>query len=85
MYMTFCIMIKSKTNILINPYFNNRLMHVIVDCTTTQNQLKHHGVGVYTKNVVKELLEYKNIKFSLLLFDGDSTLDPIQEKRKGKY
>jgi len=56
-------------------------MHIIIDCTTTQNQLKHHGIGVYTKNIIKNILRNKNIKFSLLLFNEDSTLDQILEDR----
>jgi len=57
-------------------------MHLIIDCTTTQNELKHHGIGKYTKNVVKELLNYKDIKISILLFDAQSTLDKTLEKER---
>jgi glycosyltransferase involved in cell wall biosynthesis len=50
-------------------------MHLIIDCTTTQNQLKHHGIGVYTKQVVKNIIKNEETKFSLLLFNVPSTLD----------
>jgi len=56
-------------------------MHLIIDCTTTQNQLKHHGIGVYTRNLVKNILEYEDIRISLLLFDGESTLDSVLRKK----
>ena len=52
-------------------------MHIIIDCTTTQNQLSHHGIGVYTRNLVKNIIEIPNIQFYLLLFDGESELDPF--------
>jgi len=57
-------------------------MHLIIDCTTTQNQLKHHGIGVYTKNVVKNIIRYPETKFSLLLFNAPSTLDETLKNRK---
>ena len=50
-------------------------MHIIIDCTTTQNQLKHHGIGVYTKNLVSNIINNPQTKFSLLLFNAPSTLD----------
>ena len=50
-------------------------MHILIDCTTTQNEFKNHGVGVYTKHVVKNMLKNKENKYSLLLFDAPSTLD----------
>jgi len=56
-------------------------MHIIIDCTTTQNQMSHHGVGVYTENLVKNIINNKDIKFSLLLFNGKSKIDPILEKK----
>jgi glycosyltransferase involved in cell wall biosynthesis len=56
-------------------------MHLIIDCTTTQNQFKHHGIGVYTKNVVKNIIRYPETKFSLLLFDAPSTLDGVLENK----
>lgn len=49
-------------------------MHIIVDCTTTQNQLNFHGIGKYTKHVVKGLIE-NGIDLTLLMFDGPSTID----------
>lgn len=57
-------------------------MHLIIDCTTTQNQLKNHGIGQYTKNIVKGILEKGDIDVTLLLFKGESTLDPYLKKRK---
>ena len=60
-------------------------MHLIIDCTTTQNQLKFNGIGKYTKNVVRRLIE-KDIDMTLLLFDGESTLDPyLNGKNVNKY
>ncbi|MFA6754425.1 MAG: glycosyltransferase family 1 protein [Candidatus Dojkabacteria bacterium] len=56
-------------------------MHLIIDCTTTQNQLSHHGIGVYTKNVVKHTIRNPQTKFSLLLFDAPSTLDEILKNK----
>ena len=56
-------------------------MHLIIDCTTTQNQLKHHGIGVYTKNVVKHIINNPQTKFSLLLFNAPSTLDEILKNK----
>ena len=49
-------------------------MHIIVDCTTTQNQLNYHGIGKYTKHIVKGLIE-SDIELTLLMFDGPSTID----------
>ena len=57
-------------------------MHLIIDCTTTQNQLKYNGVGQYTKHIVSRILEKKDIDITLLMFNGESTLDPYL---KGKY
>jgi len=51
-------------------------MHLIIDCTTTQNQLKYNGVGQYTKHIVSRILEKKDIELTLLMFNGESTLDP---------
>ena len=57
-------------------------MHLIIDCTTTQNQMSHHGVGVYTENIVKNIINNnKDIKISLLLFNGKSKIDPILEEK----
>jgi len=50
-------------------------MHLIVDCTTTQNQLRYNGIGQYTKNIVKRLIEKDNIELTLLMFNNESTLD----------
>lgn len=57
-------------------------MHLIIDCTTTQNQLKNHGIGQYTKNIVKGILEKEDIDITLLLFNGESTLDTYLRKKK---
>jgi len=51
-------------------------MHLIIDCTTTQNQLKYNGIGVYTKNVVRRLVNDYDLDIILLMFNGESTLDP---------
>lgn len=56
-------------------------MHLIIDCTTTQNQLKYNGVGQYTKHIVSRLIERDDIDITLLMFNGESTLD---EYLKGK-
>lgn len=56
-------------------------MHLIIDCTTTQNQLKHHGIGQYTKQIVSRLLGM-DVDITLLMFDGESTLDPYINKEK---
>jgi glycosyltransferase involved in cell wall biosynthesis len=56
-------------------------MHLIIDCTTTQNQLKHHGIGVYTKHLVKNIIKQKETKFSLLLFNAPSTLESILKNK----
>ena len=52
-------------------------MHIIIDATTTQDQLAYAGVGQYTKNIILSLVKgYPNTKFSLLLFNNhESTLD----------
>jgi len=49
-------------------------VHIIVDCTTTQNQLNYHGIGKYTKHIVKGLIE-NGIDLTLLMFNGPSTID----------
>ena len=52
-------------------------MHIIIDATTTQDQLAYAGPGQYTKNIIKSLISrYPNVKYSILLFnDKESTLD----------
>lgn len=68
-------------------------MHLIIDCTTTQNQLKYNGVGQYTKHILKGLIERANFDITLLLFEKDSTIDPylknlpsnIKVERIGSY
>lgn len=52
-------------------------MHLIIDCTTTQNQLKYNGVGQYTKAVVERMIKDKDVSFTLLLFEAESTLDDV--------
>jgi glycosyltransferase involved in cell wall biosynthesis len=56
-------------------------MHIIIDCTTTQNQLKHHGIGQYTKHIVKRLINIEDIEVTLLMFTGESTLDKCLKGR----
>jgi glycosyltransferase involved in cell wall biosynthesis len=69
-------------------------MHLIIDATTTQDQLAYAGIGQYTKNIVSHLIKlYPDIDISLLLFaDRKSTLKDIIYKHKnvkivniGKY
>jgi glycosyltransferase involved in cell wall biosynthesis len=69
-------------------------MHIIIDATTTQDQLSYAGIGQYTKNIILNLTKlYPNTNFSLLLFnDKESTLDGQIENLKnvqivdiGKY
>ena len=50
-------------------------MHLIIDCTTTQNQLNFHGIGKYTKHIVKGLINKGDIDITLLMYDGPSTID----------
>jgi glycosyltransferase involved in cell wall biosynthesis len=60
-------------------------MHLIIDCSTTQNQLKHHGIGQYTKHIVKGLIQ-KDLDITFLMFKGESTLDPyLKDKKKDIY
>lgn len=74
----------------IYTYFSTlKTVHIIVDCTTTQNQLSYHGIGKYTKHIVKGLIE-NDIDLTLLMFDGSSTIDEyikrenVQVYRLGK-
>jgi len=52
-------------------------MHIIIDATTTQDQLTFAGVGQYTKNIILALLRNnQNIQFSILRFKNKiSSLD----------
>lgn len=52
-------------------------MHIIIDATTTQDEMSYHGIGQYTKNIVLSLLKnYPNLEITLLLFsEKESTLD----------
>lgn len=52
-------------------------MHIIIDATTTQDQLTFAGVGQYTKNIILSLLRNnQNIQFSILRFKNKiSSLD----------
>lgn len=56
-------------------------MHLIIDCTTTQNQLKYNGIGQYTKHIVSRILEKEDIDITLLMFNGESTLDEYLKGR----
>ncbi len=69
-------------------------MHVIIDATTTQDEMAFHGIGQYSKNIVLSLLKkYPDLKVTLLLFEGkSSTLDEhissfqnCEIARVGKY
>ncbi len=60
-------------------------MHLIIDATTTQDQLKHNGIGQYTKNLTNELIkisEFEGFKISLLLFNESSTLNTGSLQKK---
>lgn len=52
-------------------------MHIIIDATTTQDQLAYAGIGQYTKNLILSLLKNNaDVSFSILRFKGKiSTLD----------
>ena len=61
-------------------------MQILVDATSTQDQLKHHGIGEYTRRVIEHMAplvastqgavgERKRPYLNLLLFDAPSTLD----------
>lgn len=50
-------------------------MHIIIDCTTVQNQLRYAGIGKYTKHIVKGLIEEYDCDITLLLFNGESGVD----------
>lgn len=69
-------------------------MHIIIDATTTQDQLAYSGPGRYVKNIILFLVKgYPNTKYDILLFDDkESTLDSEISKyqnaeivRIGKY
>ncbi|MHC1716399.1 MAG: glycosyltransferase family 4 protein [Candidatus Dojkabacteria bacterium] len=69
-------------------------MHIIIDATTTQDQLAYAGPGQYTKNIILALVKgYPSTQYSILLFnDKESTLDKeisqyknAQVIRVGKY
>lgn len=59
-------------------------MHIIIDGTTTQDQLAYAGIGQYTKSVIIALVKtFPNTEYSILLFDEKiSTLEPEIEKYK---
>jgi glycosyltransferase involved in cell wall biosynthesis len=59
-------------------------MHIIIDGTTTQDQLAYAGIGQYTKSVIFALVRtFPNTEYSILLFDDKvSTLEPEIEKYK---
>ena len=52
-------------------------MHIIIDATTTQDQLAYAGIGQYTKNLILSLLKNNSTtQFSILRFKNKiSTLD----------
>lgn len=58
-------------------------MHIIIDATTTQDQLAYAGVGQYTKNIIHSLVKgYPDTNFSLLLYNNkESTLEKDIEKQ----
>jgi hypothetical protein len=59
-------------------------MHIIIDATTTQDQLAYAGIGQYTKSVIFALVKaFPQTQYSILLFDGKvSTLEPTIESFK---
>ena len=56
-------------------------MHIIIDATTTQDQLAYAGIGQYTKSVIFALVKtFPQTQYSILLFDEKvSTLEPTIE------
>ncbi len=56
-------------------------MHLIIDCTTTQNQLKYSGIGKYTKHLVRELIQNYDMDITLLMFNGPSGIDEYLKVR----
>lgn len=59
-------------------------MHIIIDATTTQDQLSYAGIGQYTKSIIFALVKaFPQTQYSILLFDEKvSTLEPIIESFK---
>jgi glycosyltransferase involved in cell wall biosynthesis len=50
-------------------------MNLLIDCSTTQDQLSHHGIGHYTRELVTHMVaQFPQHHFCLLLFDGATTL-----------
>ncbi|MBU1120222.1 glycosyltransferase family 4 protein [Patescibacteria group bacterium] len=69
-------------------------MHIIIDATTTQDQLSYAGIGQYTKSIILALVkQYPDTQYSLMLFDNKvSTIEPeiykyknVKIERIGKY
>lgn len=57
-------------------------MKILIDCTTTQNQFRYHGIGNYTKSIVEEMVKgYPDNTFVLILFDGESSIDHILNEK----
>lgn len=56
-------------------------MHIIIDGTTTQDQLAYAGPGQYAKNIILHLVKlFPDTKYSILLFNNkESTLGKIQK------
>jgi glycosyltransferase involved in cell wall biosynthesis len=59
-------------------------MHIIIDGTTTQDQMAYAGPGQYAKNIILSLAkEFPNTQYSVLLFEEkESTLDTEISKYK---
>ncbi|KKP66000.1 MAG: hypothetical protein UR64_C0014G0001, partial [Candidatus Nomurabacteria bacterium GW2011_GWE1_35_16] len=59
-------------------------MHIIIDATTTQDQLAYAGIGQYTKSIILALAKtYPDTQYSILLFnDKVSTIEPEIYKYK---
>lgn len=71
----------SKKNFSFNIILKNRNLQIIIDGTTTQDQMAFHGIGQYTKNILIEMFKLDpEIDFRILLFDAPSTLDEFLPK-----
>jgi len=57
-------------------------MHIIIDATTTQDEMQSNGIGVYTRHIIRFLIKgFPKSHFTLLLFDGESKLDPYLDPK----
>jgi len=57
-------------------------MHIVIDATTTQNEWKNNGIGVYTRNLLSNLIPlYPKTEFTFMMYDGISTIDKLISKK----